>query len=117
MTEHVVLSSLVNDEVIFVPFEKFKIRDVSNCFNIEGLITIRQSTIILRKRFSMDGNEIEMYLRALDQELGQHKLQKPVHLAVVGGVYMVCFLRNRTSTVFCQHHQKLSRSAARQKPR
>jgi hypothetical protein len=46
----------------------------------------------------MDGNEIETYLRALDHELGQRKLQKPVHLAVVGGVYMVCFLHNRTST-------------------
>jgi hypothetical protein len=47
----------------------------------------------------MDGNEIENYLRALDDELGKKRnIRKPVRLAVVGGVYMVFVLKNRAST-------------------
>ena len=47
----------------------------------------------------MDGNEIETYLRTLDDELGKKRgIRKPVRLVVVGGVYMVFFLRNRSST-------------------
>jgi hypothetical protein len=46
----------------------------------------------------MEGNEIEKYLQALDEELEERTIQKPVRLAVVGGVYMVCLVGNRLST-------------------
>ncbi|QBD77091.1 hypothetical protein EPA93_14190 [Ktedonosporobacter rubrisoli] len=46
----------------------------------------------------MEGNEIEVYFQALDEELANRKLKKPVRLAVVGGVYMMFFLKNRNST-------------------
>lgn len=34
----------------------------------------------------MDSNEIDTYLRALDAELAQHSIRKPVRIVVVGGV-------------------------------
>jgi len=42
--------------------------------------------------------EIETYLQALDEELAQQKIRKPVRLVVVGGVYMMLVLGNRSST-------------------
>ena len=46
----------------------------------------------------MDSNEIDTYLRALDAELAQRPIRKPVRIVVVGGVYMLFFLRNRSAT-------------------
>ena len=46
----------------------------------------------------MDSNEIDTYLRALDAELAQRPIKKPVRIVVVGGVYMLFFLRNRAAT-------------------
>lgn len=46
----------------------------------------------------MESNEVEAYFRALDEELAKRRIQKPVRLAVVGGVYMMFFLKNRAST-------------------
>lgn len=46
----------------------------------------------------MEIQEIETYLRALDEELEKRRIRKPVRLVVVGGVYMVSLLKNRPST-------------------
>jgi len=46
----------------------------------------------------MDSNEIDTYLHALDEELAKRLIRKPVHIVVVGGVYMLFFLRNRAAT-------------------
>src|SRR5260370_35392170 len=46
----------------------------------------------------MDSNEIDTYLRALDAELAQRPIKKPVRIVVVGGVYMLFFLGNRAAT-------------------
>lgn len=46
----------------------------------------------------MDSAQIDTCLHALDEELGHHAIRKPVRLMVVGGVYMLFFLRNRAST-------------------
>jgi hypothetical protein len=46
----------------------------------------------------MDSNEIDTYLRALDAELAQRPIRKPVRIVVVGGVYMLFFLGNRAAT-------------------
>jgi len=43
----------------------------------------------------MDSNEIDTYLHALDEELAKRLIRKPVRIVVVGGVYMLFFLRNR----------------------
>ncbi len=41
----------------------------------------------------MDTSEIDTYLQALDEELADRTIRKPVRLAVVGGVYMLFFLK------------------------
>lgn len=46
----------------------------------------------------MDSDEIDAYLQALDEELANRPVSKPVRLVVVGGVYMLFFLKNRTAT-------------------
>jgi hypothetical protein len=46
----------------------------------------------------MEGDEIDRYFQALDEDLAQRTLKKPVRLAVLGGVYMMFFLKNRSST-------------------
>ena len=46
----------------------------------------------------MESEEVEAYFQALDEELEKRKLHKPVRLAVVGGVYMMFFFKNRAST-------------------
>lgn len=46
----------------------------------------------------MESNEIDTYLRALDAELAQRPIRKPVRIVVVGGVYMIFFLGNRSAT-------------------
>ncbi len=46
----------------------------------------------------MDREEIDTYLQALDAALAERPIRKPVRLVVVGGVYMMFFLHNRTST-------------------
>ena len=46
----------------------------------------------------MESDEVEAYFQALDEELEKRKLHKPVRLAVVGGIYMMFFLKNRAST-------------------
>ncbi len=46
----------------------------------------------------MDNSEIDTYLQALDDALADRAIRKPVRLAVVGGVYMLFFLKNRAST-------------------
>jgi predicted nucleotidyltransferase len=46
----------------------------------------------------MEGDEIERYFQALDEELAERTLKKPVRLVVLGGVYMMFFLKNRSST-------------------
>lgn len=46
----------------------------------------------------MESEEVDTYLHALDEELERRKLNKPVRLAVVGGIYMMFFLKNRSST-------------------
>jgi len=46
----------------------------------------------------MDSSEIDTYLRALDEELEKRPIRKPVRIVVVGGVYMLFFLRNRAAT-------------------
>lgn len=46
----------------------------------------------------IDSNEIDTYLHALDAELAQRPIRKPVRIVVVGGVYMLFFLGNRAAT-------------------
>src|SRR5947207_11105259 len=46
----------------------------------------------------MNSNEIDIYLRMLDKELEKCPIRKPVRIVVVGGVYMLFFLRNRAAT-------------------
>jgi hypothetical protein len=46
----------------------------------------------------MESDEVEVYFEALDEELAKRKLPKPVRLAVVGGIYMMFFFKNRAST-------------------
>ncbi len=46
----------------------------------------------------MDSGEIDTYLQALDDALANRDIRKPVRLAVVGGVYMLFFLKNRAAT-------------------
>ncbi len=46
----------------------------------------------------MEGDEIEQYFQALDEEIAERNLKKPVRLVVLGGVYMMFFLKNRSST-------------------
>lgn len=46
----------------------------------------------------MESNDVELYLQALNEELAERKIGKPVRLALVGGVYMMFFLQNRLST-------------------
>jgi hypothetical protein len=46
----------------------------------------------------MESAEVEAYFQALDEELAKRKIRKPVRLAVVGGIYMMFFLKNRAST-------------------
>jgi hypothetical protein len=46
----------------------------------------------------MKSNEIDIYLRVLDEELEKRPIRKPVRIVVVGGVYMLFFLRNRAAT-------------------
>lgn len=46
----------------------------------------------------MESEEVETYFQALSEELEIRKLNKPVRLALVGGVYMMFFLKNRAST-------------------
>jgi hypothetical protein len=51
-----------------------------------------------KESIDMDSAEIDTCLQALDEELGHRPVRKPVRLTVVGGVYMLYFLRNRAST-------------------
>src|SRR6266567_2302980 len=62
----------------------------------EGILSKRRS----RERISpcMEGDEIDRYFQALDEELAERTLKKPVRLVVLGGVYMMFFLKNRSST-------------------
>ncbi|GAC1502311.1 MAG: DUF6036 family nucleotidyltransferase [Ktedonobacteraceae bacterium] len=46
----------------------------------------------------MEGKEVETYFAALDEALANQPIKKPVRLVVVGGIYMVCFVKNREST-------------------
>ncbi len=46
----------------------------------------------------MESSEVETYFQALNDELAQRSIHKPVRLVVVGGVYMMFFLKNRSST-------------------
>jgi hypothetical protein len=47
----------------------------------------------------VEGDEIETYLQALNRELQKRTIiKKPVRLAIVGGVYMMNFVHNRSST-------------------
>ena len=46
----------------------------------------------------MNSNEIDIYLRVLDEELEKRPIRKPVRIVVVGGVYMLCFSGNRAAT-------------------
>jgi predicted nucleotidyltransferase len=46
----------------------------------------------------MEGDEIDQYFQALDEELAERMFKKPVRLVVLGGVYMMFFLKNRSST-------------------
>jgi hypothetical protein len=46
----------------------------------------------------MESEEVDVYFCALDEELEKRKINKPVRLAVVGGIYMMFFLKNREST-------------------
>ncbi len=46
----------------------------------------------------MEGTEVETYFAALDEALADQPMKKPVRLVVVGGIYMVCFVKNRAST-------------------
>jgi hypothetical protein len=46
----------------------------------------------------MEGKEVETYFAALDEALASQPIKKPVRLVVVGGIYMVCFVKNRAST-------------------
>ena len=46
----------------------------------------------------MEGAEVETYFAALDEALADQPMKKPVRLVVVGGIYMVCFVKNRAST-------------------
>jgi hypothetical protein len=46
----------------------------------------------------MTEQEIEYYLQALNEELAHRAIEKPVRLAIVGGVYMVALVGNRAST-------------------
>ncbi|HEY4385660.1 MAG TPA: DUF6036 family nucleotidyltransferase, partial [Ktedonobacteraceae bacterium] len=41
---------------------------------------------------------IDRYFQALDEDLTLRTLKKPVRLVVLGGVYMMFFLKNRSST-------------------
>ena len=36
----------------------------------------------------MNSNEIDIYLRVLDEELEKRPIRKPVRLLLIGGVYM-----------------------------
>jgi len=48
---------------------------------------------------NVEGDEIETYLQALNQEVQKRStIKKPVRLAIVGGVYMMNFVHNRSST-------------------
>jgi len=46
----------------------------------------------------MEGKEVETYFVALNEALANQPIKKPVRLVVVGGIYMVCFIKNRAST-------------------
>ncbi len=46
----------------------------------------------------MEQQDIDQLLQALDGEIARRSLPRPVRLVVVGGVYMLYFLHNRTST-------------------
>lgn len=46
----------------------------------------------------MQRQEIEQYLQELNEELAGRAIAKPVRIVVVGGVYMLTFVQNRTST-------------------
>lgn len=46
----------------------------------------------------MQETDVEAYLQALNEELEERKIGKPVRLAIVGGVYMVCLIGNRQAT-------------------
>lgn len=46
----------------------------------------------------MESQEIETYLQALNAELARRAINKPVRLVVVGGVYMMSMMHNRTYT-------------------
>ncbi len=46
----------------------------------------------------MEQQDIDQLLQALDGEIARRRLPRPVRLVVVGGVYMLYFLHNRTST-------------------
>jgi hypothetical protein len=46
----------------------------------------------------MEGDEIDRYFQALDEDLAERTIKKPVRLVVLGGVYMMFFLKNRSST-------------------
>jgi len=51
-----------------------------------------------KESIDMDSSEIDTYLQALGEELADRAIRKPVRLAVVGGVYMLFFLKNRLAT-------------------
>jgi hypothetical protein len=46
----------------------------------------------------VEGAEVETYFAALDEALAEQPMKKPVRVVVVGGIYMVCFVKNRAST-------------------
>ena len=46
----------------------------------------------------MQTDEVETYFQALNEELASRKINKPVRLVMVGGVYMMFFFKNRAST-------------------
>jgi hypothetical protein len=46
----------------------------------------------------MDEHAIETLLQALNEEIAKRPIKKPVRLVVVGGVYMLAFVKNREST-------------------
>jgi hypothetical protein len=46
----------------------------------------------------MQSQEIELYLQELNEELEDRAIAKPVRIVVVGGVYMLAFIKNRSST-------------------
>jgi hypothetical protein len=42
--------------------------------------------------------EIDLYFQTLNEELEKYPIAKPVRLVVVGGAFMISFIKNRTAT-------------------